>query len=132
MVKHVKPKKDEWAMDINRVAIRQTGMNPIDKSQSTCFNCGKKGHWAQDCRSPRQSGYRKGKGKGKRNPKRKGKGRRIRSTEMDEDGEEDVDDNESEEDQEVTREIATIRSMISSLTPELQRNVRKGLQNQGF
>jgi hypothetical protein len=62
------------------------GWKPRDKSGDTCNNCGKKGHWAPECKAPRaevqgnhkpvgsayfgKGGKGKGKGrKGKNNPK---------------------------------------------------------------
>lgn len=138
-------RRDEWAMDVDRVNIQGSTSNSapstsrIDKSGTTCFNCGKQGHWSNECRSPKKEGF-KGKSafqslrnrrgrKGRLN--KKGKGRRIRSTEMDDEEDSDNDMDTAEED-EATQELSVIRSLVKELPKNIQKRVRNEINQKGF
>ena len=67
------------AMDVS--AVGKGGKGSGKGSDAECYNCGKKGHWAKDCRSPKNTkGSKDGKGsKGSKGGK-EGKGNQQKSS----------------------------------------------------
>ena len=115
-------RRNEWAMDVDRIDTQGSTSNSvastskIDKSNSQCHNCGRLGHWANECHSPKKGGF-----KGKSNPssnfrnkkgrrgRNKGKGRRIRATDLDDEENSDNDDDETaDEEDKAAQELSVI------------------------
>jgi hypothetical protein len=130
-------------MDVDRVAIRQTDRMQVDKDDSACFNCGKKGHWAAECRESRSEGSTRGsnrrkfkkKGKFQKKKKFSKKGKRIRSMdaeESDEDQEESSSDEENLQDETTIRELTALRSIFKDLPTQVQKSIRKEINKKGF